>query len=120
VSDGTRVDVQSAHLAAQRLTALGNGLAVSWAGHKAEIQRLHAAEPWGHDEPGQTFDKGYLKGGDPASAPAQVIAGADALVARLRKLGPLVRSAVDGVVSADQFAGEVMKASGQGSPSTAV
>jgi hypothetical protein len=119
VTDGTRVDVQSAHLAAERLTGLGNGLANSWAASRRTIEGLHAARPWGTDEPGREFDKGYLQGGSPASPPMQVLAGGDALVARLQKLGPLVRSAVDGVVSADEFAAEVMKSSG-GTASAAV
>jgi hypothetical protein len=120
MSDRTRVDVASAHIAAKRLTALANGLAQSWAASRTQISGLHAQRPWGNDEPGQEFDKNYSKGLSPDSPAAKALEVGDGLVTRLQKLGPLVRSAVDGVVTADELSAELIKQGPGSVPSKAV
>ncbi|MEU8172919.1 hypothetical protein AB0C14_08575 [Microbispora hainanensis] len=70
----TATDVESGYAAALR-----------------EIQRLNAAEPWGHDTAGAAFRSAYMEGGGPDTLMKQ----GEELAAKVVELGPTVRRSAE-------------------------
>jgi hypothetical protein len=112
-----RLDKESARLAAQRLTRAGTRAAAAWARMKAQIEGIHGRKPWGNDEPGKEFDKNYTKGGAEGPAPKALEAGdklivGDAKAVGLKGVGPIVQSAIEGTISADELTAKLFKSGG--------
>jgi len=111
----TRLDPQSASAAAKKLTGVGIALDTAWSEVKAEIRRINGLEPWGKDDAGKGFDENYSKGNSEAGPASQALKAGDEVVDRMKKLGPLVQSAIDGTVSSDEFTRKLFKGKGSGS-----
>jgi len=109
----TRLDPDSATAAARKLTGVGIALNTAWAEARAEIERINGIAPWGKDEAGEAFDKNYSQGNSDAGAAKQALKAGDELVTKMKELGPLVQSAIDGTVSSDEFTGKLFKSGGK-------
>ncbi len=105
----TRLDPESATAAARKLTGVGIALDTAWKEVRAEIDRLNGAQPWGKDDAGKAFDENYSKGNSDAGPAKQALKAGDELVAKMKELGPLVQSAINGTVSSDEFTGKLFK-----------
>jgi len=87
---------------AKQLYHAGQSLATQWARLAADIRALSENRPWGTDEPGEEFNKGYLWG-KKDSPPEMTLDGGDAIVKTLEDLGPIVAMMVDGIVDLDEM-----------------
>ncbi|TCB90685.1 hypothetical protein E0H26_26750 [Micromonospora zingiberis] len=85
---------------ANSLSAAGAQLAARWQGLAATIGTLNGDRPWGDDEPGNEFNKGYLGGEQPAQ---KVLDLAADIVPVVEQLGPTVKGAVEGTVDLDDM-----------------
>jgi hypothetical protein len=102
IDDETNLDAPGAQEGARKLSAAGKNLASAWRTVSAQINSLNAEAPWGHDGNGDKFNEHYLKGGDESPAGMTLKAAGD-LIERLERLGPEIKSAVDGTVDADDL-----------------
>ncbi|GIH45199.1 hypothetical protein SAMN05421833_102225 [Microbispora rosea] len=62
-----------------------------YAAAQGEIQRLNAAEPWGHDTAGAAFRSAYMQG----DGPDTLIKQGGELAAKVVELGPTVRRSAE-------------------------
>ena len=99
----TFLDPAATATGAMALTSTGESLSSRFTQLSAKIETLHGAAPWGHDDPGKSFNKDYLDGEAPAKL---TLEGSKNLVERVRQLGPDVRSAVEGTVEMDDLVGK--------------
>jgi hypothetical protein len=111
MADETDLDAPGAQEGARKLTATGKTLGSVWRSAEARINALNAEAPWGNDGNGEKFNEHYLKGGDQSPAGLTLKAAGD-LVDRLERLGPEIKSAVDGTVETDELTATWFKGGG--------
>ncbi len=100
--DEFSVDVAGATSAARAVTEAGDGLLGVSDAAGARIESIHDARPWGRDELGDAFARGY------ADAAAQVLAVWRDVAHRTSQLGEEIGTAARNAVETDRITSEVI------------
>lgn len=106
MTENVDLDAESARSGARRLSTAGDQAQGTWTSAAARISALHAGRPWGNDQAGQEFDKGYFQDGEGPGAGTFVGEGdqsGSTHIKRLAELGPGVLAMVDQTTSADEL-----------------
>jgi hypothetical protein len=76
----TALDPEEAPTNAARMALAAESALAAVSGPVARIRELHAAEPWGHDEPGDSFRASYLgEAGAEGSAADSIVDGSESI-----------------------------------------
>lgn len=105
----TFVNPSGAKSGAAEFTSTAESMYSTWSQAASTIRALNGDQPWGHDDPGKEFNKNYLAGEGFAN---QALDGGDAVMKKLREIGPGVTSAVDGTVEVDDVIAKWFKQDG--------
>lgn len=99
-SDEVFVNPSVVRNGAGSLESAASALSQSWTTFCTSATSLHDPTTWGTDGPGTEFNKEYLGGDNPVG---ELIIGTGEMVTLAKKLGPDIKSCVDGEVEADDI-----------------
>ncbi len=100
--DEIDLDVGAAISAARALSEAGDALSGTHGSAAARIESAHDARPWGHDELGDAFARGY------SDAAAQVLSVWRDVAQRTRQLADEIDEATRATVETDRVTSEVI------------
>lgn len=98
--DEVYVDPAAARKKAGDLESSASTLSQAWTTFCLDLASLNGVVPWGTDESGTKFNEEYLDGDKPVT---QLVNGTGEMMVLLDKLGPDIKSCVDGNVDADDI-----------------